>query len=73
VQFTPAKKQGDASYFFFARKDDKGNLLLNPQTKELTLRFGGDFFAPTNPYAGLVPRTFEFKVSKMMLNGNVEF
>jgi hypothetical protein len=73
VQFTPPKSRGDSAYFFFARKDDKSNLFLTPDSKEFKFVFNNEFLTVSNPYAGLVPRNFEFKVSKMMLGDKVEF
>lgn len=73
AQFTPPKGSGDSAYFFFARKDDKGNLFLTSDSKEFKFVFNNEFFVSNNPYAGLIPRNFEFNVSKMMLGDKVEF
>lgn len=73
VQFTPPKGRGDSAVFFFARKDDKGTPLLTAQNKELRFVFKNDFLNTANPYAGLVPRNFEFKVSKLIVGENLEF
>jgi hypothetical protein len=73
VQFTPPKGRGDSAVFFFARKDDKGNPFLTSESKDFKFVFKNDFLTTNNPYAGLVPRNFEFKVSKMMVGDNVEF
>ena len=73
VQFTPPKGAGDSAVFFFARKDDNGNSFLTPESKDFKFVFKNDFLTPTNPYAGLVPRNFEFKVSKMMVSERIEF
>lgn len=73
VQFTPPKGRGDSAVFFFARKDASGSSFLTPQNKELKFVFKSDFLTNKNPYAGLVPRSFEFKVSKMAMGDSVEF
>lgn len=73
VQFTPPKGAGDSAYFFFARKDDKGNLFLTPGNKEFKFVFNGSFLNSSNPYAIYVPRNFEFNVAKMMMGEKVEF
>lgn len=73
VQFTPPKGRGDSAVFFFARKDDKGNAFLTPQNKEFKVVFKNDFLTSENRYAYLVPRSFEFKVPKMIIGENVEF
>lgn len=73
MQFTPPKGQGDSAFFFFARKDDKGNLLLTPDSKDFRFTFNNEFFTASNPYAAMVPRNFEFKVPKMMVSDKVEF
>ena len=74
AQFTPPKGRGDSATFFFARKDDKGNLLIMPDNKEFKIEFNNEFLTSgNNRYAGLVPRHFEFKVSKMMVGEKIEF
>jgi len=73
IQFTPPKIRGDSAVFFFSKKDDKGNLFLTPESKDFKLVFKNEFLSVSNPYASLVPRNFEFKVSKMMMANNVEF
>jgi len=73
IQFTPPKGRGDSAVFFFSKKDEKGSLFLTPESKEFKLVFKNEFLSITNPYAYLVPRSFEFKVSKMMMADNVEF
>lgn len=74
VQFTPPKGRGDSAAFFFARKDDKGNVLLMPDSKDFKFEFKNEFLTSgNNRYAALVPRNFEFKVSKMMVGDKFEF
>lgn len=73
VQFTPPKGSGESAWFFFKRTDDKGNLLLTPENKELRFVFDNKLLDNTNAYSGLIPRAFEFKVAKMMVNNKVEF
>jgi hypothetical protein len=73
VQFTPPKRAGESAYFFFERKDDKGNLFLTPDNKDFKFVFKNEFLTPANPYAILVPRSFEFKVSKMIIGEKLEF
>jgi len=73
AQFTPPKGQRDSALFFFARKDDKGNSFLLPDSKEFKFVFNNDFFVANNPYAGMIPRNFEFKVSKLIMGDKIEF
>lgn len=73
VQFTPPKGRGDSAVFFFARKDANGNAFLTSQNKDFKFVFKNDFLTSKNPYAGLVPRNFEFKVAKLMVGENIEF
>jgi hypothetical protein len=73
VQFTPPKGAGDSAIFFFARKDAQGNQFLTPDNKEFKFVFKDDFLTSRNPYAGLIPRNFEFKVSKITVSENLEF
>jgi hypothetical protein len=74
AQFIPPKGKGEAAVFFFPRKDEKGNLLITPESKELRFVFKTDFLnSPNNRFAYLVPRFFEFKVSKMVVGQEVMF
>lgn len=73
VQFTPPKGRGDSAVFFFARKDNKGDIFLTPEIKDFKLVFKNEFLETGNRYAGLVPRKFEFKVSKMMVADSLLF
>jgi hypothetical protein len=72
-QITPSKGVGGSAYLFFPRKDDKGNLLITPDTKKFKLVFAADFFDPKNIYAPLFPRTLEFSVSKLTVDGKILF
>ncbi|MDQ4122603.1 MAG: hypothetical protein M3209_14285 [Acidobacteriota bacterium] len=73
VQFTPPKGAGDAAVFFFKRTDDNGVALLTPGTKSLKFVFSNEFLDGRNAHANLVPRNFEFKVTKMLVENKVEF
>lgn len=73
IQFTPAKGGGDSSIFFFKRNDENGKPLLTPESKELEFVFTNTFLQSAKRYQGLVPRKFEFPVSKMVIDGSVIF
>lgn len=73
VEFTPPKGGRDLAVFFFARRDDKSNSLLTEQNKELKLVFNNSFLNSQNPYVGLLPRSFDFKVSRLMVDDKIEF
>jgi len=73
VQFTAPKNSGDSALFFFKRTDEAGKHLITPDSKELRFVFANDFLAPRNRYAYLLPRSFDFKVSKMMVGNKLMF
>lgn len=73
VQLTPPKRPSDSAYLFFARKDDKGGVLIKPDTKVFKLVFKNGFFNATNRYAPMVPRSFEFNASKLMVGSELMF
>lgn len=73
AQFTAPTRPGDSAVFFFARLDDKKNPLITAESKEVRLSFDNDFLTPRNRYAYLIPRFFDFKVSKMMVGDTLEF
>jgi hypothetical protein len=73
-QFSPAKGPGDTAILFFKRQDEKGNVLITPDTKEFRIVFNNEFrSSKTNQYAFLMPSAFEFKVSKIMIGDQVAF
>jgi hypothetical protein len=73
VQFTPPKGGRDFAVFFFKRRDDKSNTLLTAGSRDLKFVFDNNFMGSKNPYAALLPRSFDFKVSKLLIGENVEF
>ena len=65
VHFTAPKAAGGEAMFFFPRLDEKGQPLLSPASKKLLFRMSDrNVGASTN---------FEFDVSKIVINSNVEF
>jgi hypothetical protein len=73
VQFNPPKGAGDMAVFYFARADDKGNTFLTPENKKFEFVFDNTFLDSRNPYAPMLPRRFEFNISKLVANGNILF
>ncbi len=68
VHFNPTKVTGQEIVFFFPRLDEKGEPLLTPSSKKL-------IFTIDTSVLGLdaTIRRFEFDVSKMILDGKVDF
>lgn len=74
VQFTPPKGAGDSAVFFFKRADDKGNALLTTDSKDVKFLFANELLTGSNnAYGELIPSSFDFKVSKLIINNKVEF
>jgi hypothetical protein len=73
AQFMPPQKRGDGAVFFFERNDDKGNPFLSDSSKELNVVFNNNFFVASNRFAPLIPRRFDFKVSKMKIGDKLMF
>jgi hypothetical protein len=74
VHYIAPKRAGESAVLFFPKKDDKGNQLLSSQSKEFKLSFSNVFLQNrNNPYASLLPRSFDFKVSKMMIDNTFNF
>lgn len=65
VHFIPPKAAGEETVFFFARLDEGGTPLINLETKKLVVRLNSQ-------NAGSV-KNFEFDVTKLIVNGKVEF
>lgn len=73
AQFTPPKGSGDSAVFFFKRKDETGAPLLTTENKQLKFVFANELLDNNNAYSALIPRAFEFKVSKLIVDNKVEF
>lgn len=73
VQFIPPKQGGESAVFFFQRFDSNGKELITPENKELSFLISPEFLDARNPYASFLPRKFDFKVSKLVVDGKVEF
>lgn len=73
IQFSPPLKRGDAAVFFFARKDDKGSVFLTKDISNFSFVFSPTFLVKSNPFAYLVPRKFDFRVSKITFGENIHF
>ena len=65
IHFVPPKAPGDEAVFFFPRLDDKGMPLLTAQSKELLINL-------TDNQANSITN-FKFDVSKLIVDGQVEF
>ncbi|MFN6964148.1 MAG: hypothetical protein ACK4S4_10330 [Pyrinomonadaceae bacterium] len=73
IQFIAPKSADDSAVFFFKRTDDAGNLLITPETKEFRFVFANTFLDSRNRWAYMLPRTFDFKVSKLVVGERVLF
>lgn len=68
VFFQPALSNDGEATLFFPRLDEKGNKFLTGESKTLTLIFekkGASNFQ--------IPKSTKFDISKMLIDGNVEF
>lgn len=73
VQFNPPKSAADMAVFYFARTDDKGGSFLTAESKKFEFVFNNSFLDSRNPYAAMLPRSFEFNVSKLISDNNLLF
>lgn len=73
AQFIAPEKRGDSAVFFFLRKDEKGAVLLSKENTALHVVFSGAFLTSTNRFAYLLPRQFDFSVSKITFGDIVVF
>jgi hypothetical protein len=73
IQFVAPQKRGDSAVFFFARKDDKGDVFLTKENTDLSFVFNGNFFNSSNRFAAFLPRQFDFKLSKITVGDNLVF
>jgi len=73
AQFNAPKGSGDMTVFYFKRTNDAGDPLFSPTSKELKFVFKPEFLDSKNRFAYLVPRTFEFKISKIVVGQELVF
>lgn len=73
AQFIAPQKRGDSATFFFPRKNDKGEVLLTKDNSDLSFVFNANFLTANNRFAYLLPRQFDFKVSKITRGDVVVF
>lgn len=74
AQFNGPKNSRDQAVFYFKRTDAAGVPLLTRESKEVTFVFGADLIdEKRNRFAIYIPRTFEFKISKLMLGDKLMF
>ena len=73
-QFTPPKGAGEPAVFFFKRNREDGSPFFTPTDKEIKFLFANELRASSsNAYFYLIPASFSFKVSKMIVDGNLAF
>jgi hypothetical protein len=73
TEFTPPKNETDFAIFFFKRTDDAGQPFYTPSDKLIKFMFSNDLRDNTSEYSLLIPRLFEFKVQKMVVEGQLIF
>lgn len=73
VEFNPPKGARDQTVFYFKRTDDAGVPLFSEDSKEVKFVINPTFLDAKNRFAYLLPRTFEFKTSKMIRDNKLVF
>ena len=75
AQFTPPKGAADSAVFFFKRTNEKGMPFFTSSDKQVRFVFANELRSSNvNAYSKLIPKSFEFKVSKMLSpSGELEF
>lgn len=73
AEFNAPKGSRDMTVFYFKRMDDSGKPLFDAESKEVKFVFEPTFLDSRNRFAYLLPRTFEFKASKMVSDGKLVF
>lgn len=73
VQFTAPNGSGDSTIFFFKRTNEKGESLITSESKELRFVFDNTFLDARNRFAYLLPRSFDFRASKLIVGEKVMF
>ncbi|MEQ1603599.1 MAG: hypothetical protein ABL999_01900 [Pyrinomonadaceae bacterium] len=73
IEFNAPKGPRDQTVFYFKRLNDAGVPLFTADSKEIKFVFSPTFLDSKNRFAYLLPRTFEFKASKMVVDNVLIF
>jgi len=73
AEFNAPKGPRDQAVFYFKRTNDAGVPLFSSDSKEVKFVFSPGFLDVRNRFAYMLPRTFEFKASKMMIGEELVF
>lgn len=73
IQFNAPKGPTDMTVLYFKRNDATGKPLLTTQSKSFQIVFRAEFLDNRNRFAYLLPRTMEFKTSKLIFGENLMF
>lgn len=73
IQFNAPKGPNDMTVFYFKRTDDAGKPFLTTQSKDFRFVFDNAFLDSKNRFAYLLPRSLEFKVSKLVVGDALMF
>lgn len=73
AEFNAPKGPRDQTVFYFKRVDDAGTPLFSKDSKEVKFVFSPGFLDVKNRFAYLLPTTFEFKASKMIVDNELVF
>ena len=73
IQFNAPKSSTDTTVFYFPRQGEKGDPFLTSDSKKFELVINSEIFTTRREYATLLPRSFEFNVTKLMVDKNILF
>ena len=74
VHYIPGTRPGESAVLFFPKRDNKGNQFISQEDDGFKLAFSNIFLQNrTNRYSHLLPRSLDFKVSKMIVNNTPSF
>lgn len=73
AEFNAPKGPRDQTVFYFKRTNDAGVPLFTKDSKEVKFVFSPTFLDSKNRFAYLLPRTFEFRASKMVVGDSLIF
>lgn len=73
AEFNAPKGPAGQTVFYFKRNNDAGVPLFSTESKEVKVVFNPAFLDAKNRFAYLLPRTFEFKASKMVVDNVLIF
>jgi len=73
IAFNSPQDKNGMAVLYFKRNNDADVPMITPEVKNVKIVFTNEFLSSKNPFAYLLPRSFDFKVDKLVIDNSVVF